>query len=266
MDYDITYNTFNIITPHLSSKPLIIFGPHITKNQSLESTYLSEYQLLTKNNLKNHDNYFSSLDLPELSESDSFSNTLKSKQLFLSHNWGTDNLNRNNHKRVKIISNYLKKNGYTVWLDEEQIIGGNIDSSMMDGINNSECVIIFVTEKYIDKINNGCNSMEYRTDNCYKEFNYANITKKKLIPILMEPIPKLLEKKGLFNFYLGNHLYIDFSKDLNKKFLEKNMKRMVRSLRSNNIFPDNNLNDEENKLKNGSKKLISYLKLYKSKS
>tara|TARA_E500000178_G_C17020549_1_gene755333 strand:+ start:692 stop:1270 length:579 start_codon:yes stop_codon:yes gene_type:complete len=158
------------------------------------------------------------------------------KQLFLSHNWGKDNLNRDNHYRVKIIGNILKKNGYTIWLDEFEIKSGNIDHSMLYGINNCECVLVFITDKYMNKINNGCENKLFRTDNCYKEFNYSNIIKKTIIPILMEPIPELLEKKGLYNFYLGNQLYIDFSNDFN---YNKSIKKLIKSLKNNNIYPKN---------------------------
>ena len=46
-------------------------------------------------------------------------------------------------------------------------------------------------------------------DNCYKEFNYANVSNKIMIPLILEPnINKLT---GIIGLYLGNQYFIDFS-------------------------------------------------------
>ena len=57
------------------------------------------------------------------------------KQIFISHAWGNDELNRDNHKRCIKLSELLEKNGYTTWIDNNEMFG-NIDSAIMKGINN----------------------------------------------------------------------------------------------------------------------------------
>ena len=43
--------------------------------------------------------------------------------VFLSHNWGLDELGRENHHHVSVIDRKLKRIGYQRWFDEEQIVG-----------------------------------------------------------------------------------------------------------------------------------------------
>jgi hypothetical protein len=78
---------------------------------------------------------------------------MTNKDIFLSHAWGTDHENRNNHHRVKLLFKQLISKGYSVWFDENDIIG-NIDNSIIKGITNSQVVIVCLTEKYCNKINN----------------------------------------------------------------------------------------------------------------
>ena len=42
-----------------------------------------------------------------------------STDVFLSHNWGTDEEGRDNHERVALINEALNKLGYCTWFDEE---------------------------------------------------------------------------------------------------------------------------------------------------
>tara|TARA_B100001093_G_scaffold504250_1_gene559783 strand:+ start:61 stop:1209 length:1149 start_codon:yes stop_codon:yes gene_type:complete len=169
------------------------------------------------------------------------------KQIFLSHTWKKDNLNRNNHIRAKFLADKLKKLGYTVWFDEYDITVGNIDASMIRGINNCECFIVCVTEKYLEKINQAANNIRIR-DNCYKEFNYANSINKAIIPILLEPNKKLINSYGLLNFYLANNLFIDFGFDFgNKTNLNKSLRKLSRALKKIGVEPFiSNCNQNQN--------------------
>ena len=99
------------------------------------------------------------------------------KQLFLSHNWGKNNINQDNHLIVKNINNLLNSlYGWTTWFDENDM-GWNLDGSMYKGISNCDIALIFLTQKYISKIQNNCLDFTYR-DNCAKECNLINIKKK----------------------------------------------------------------------------------------
>lgn len=69
---------------------------------------------------------------------------------FLSHNWGKDELGRDNHARVVHIAGALKAAGLRPWLDEE-LMAGDINNTMSEAIDDSACVVVFVTENYVKK-------------------------------------------------------------------------------------------------------------------
>ena len=62
---------------------------------------------------------------------------------FRSHHWGNDEESRDNHKRVKAISDGLRDRGIKVWLDEN-IMDEDLTNQMSDGIDNSRLVAVFV--------------------------------------------------------------------------------------------------------------------------
>jgi hypothetical protein len=65
------------------------------------------------------------------------------ENLFLSHTWGVDTLNRNIHERVRMLKNALVKLGWKVWFDEDRLIlGCNLDSEMANGIKKSDDGVI----------------------------------------------------------------------------------------------------------------------------
>ena len=163
------------------------------------------------------------------------------KDIFISHAWGKDELDRDNHERCKLIAQKLIDNGYTVWIDFNEMYG-NIDSSIMKGINNCKIVLVCLTKKYCDKINN-CAINQLTNDNCYKEWNYSLFRQKIIIPILMEPcmINIFLQKEGIIQMYLNSLMYIDFTINLEDDF---NM--LCKYLRRNNLY-----NFEEKKIYSG---------------
>ena len=91
--------------------------------------------------------------------------------VFLTHDWGEDELKRNNHDRVSKINSALKLRGFETWFDDDRMIG-RIDQQMVDGIDNTSVILVFITKRYMEKIN-GTNPK----DNCQKEFTYAENTK-----------------------------------------------------------------------------------------
>jgi len=157
----------------------------------------------------------------------------KKKQIFLSHAWGQDEEGRDNHQRVIQLANKLKSQGYTVWIDQEQIYG-NIDKSIMEGIKNCDLVVFCLTDKYINKINNAVYN-NIPSDNCYKEWSFTLFLKKQIIPIVMETSVRnnFLKDFGVIQMYLSNILYIDFSKN----FEERSFLELTRNLRQHNILP-----------------------------
>ena len=130
-------------------------------------------------------------------------NTIK-KQLFFSHSWQKDNLNRDTHKRVCELAKKLQIFGWSTWIDEENMVG-NVDAVMANGIDNADVIIVCLTEQYFKKVNITANNPSER-DNCLKEWTYANLRNKIMIPVIMEP--SLSNAKdwppGIVSLYFGS--------------------------------------------------------------
>jgi endonuclease YncB( thermonuclease family) len=145
---------------------------------------------------------------------------------FLSHNWGE---NKTNHENVKNINDALKKRGLNTWFDESKI-DGNVRFKMAEGIDNTKCVVVFITNDYRNKVN----SLDMK-DNCKYEFTYAmnQLGSQNMIPVVMEPEMKETSKlKGELGAALGSMLYIDFTNiiDIEKKYdeLYKRIQKVIR--------------------------------------
>ena len=183
------------------------------------------------------------------------------KEIFLSHAWGNDDLNRNNHERCKQLCDKLISDGYTVWFDQYDMYG-NIDSAIIKGINNCRIVLICLTKKYSEKINNAV-YQQTPNDNCYKEWNYSLFKQKILIPIIMESqmIESYLNDSGVIQMYLNSTMFINMANSieteytnlhqslkkfnvfnkLEKKIYEKKKSRENIFLLLNSLFKKNNL-------------------------
>ena len=168
---------------------------------------------------------------------------MEKKHLFFSHSWRPDNLFRDNHKRVVKLAEIMSICGWKCWIDEKEMFG-NIDACIANGINNSECILVFITESYCNKINEAANNPNIR-DNCFKEWTYANNRNKLMIPIIMEPC--LLNNNywpdGIINLYFGSTFYIDYTKD-NINTVVKNLTILLNKYNiysSNNIYPSNTI-------------------------
>eukprot|EP00299_Pterocystis_sp_00344_P017723 c8880_g1_i1.p1 GENE.c8880_g1_i1~~c8880_g1_i1.p1 ORF type:complete len:289 (-),score=49.86 c8880_g1_i1:17-883(-) len=130
--------------------------------------------------------------------------------VFISHDWGMDECQRDNHVRASRLNSALKAAGLVTWFDEEQLVG-NIPKQIADGIENSDSIIILVTRRYMEKVS-GIDSHDY----CLKEFNYATNRKssEKMIPIVMESgmvNPK--QWTGPLGFELGAQMHFRFTDD-----------------------------------------------------
>jgi len=124
---------------------------------------------------------------------------------FLSHNWGEQN---KNHAFVKKVNLELQKRGWKTWFDENQM-DGNIRFRMAEGIDNTKCVVVFITKEYRDKVN----GMDM-TDNCKYEFSYAmnQLGSQNMIPVVLETEMRDTKKwKGELGAALGSMMYVDLS-------------------------------------------------------
>lgn len=120
-------------------------------------------------------------------------------KVFASHDWGT---NGANHAKVAEVVAALRREGIEVWFDADDM-KGNILDAMCDGINTSDVVLVFVTRKYIAKVESGSDS-----DNVRREFMYAARQPQKLLPVRFEE--ELPAKwSGPVGMLLGMQLYVD---------------------------------------------------------
>jgi len=62
-------------------------------------------------------------------------------QIFLTHDWGTDELGRDNHERVKRVHTRLREHGVPSWFDEEEMRG---DINQKVGMQNTKTPCVFV--------------------------------------------------------------------------------------------------------------------------
>eukprot|EP00551_Chaetoceros_affinis_P006372 CAMPEP_0203683248 /NCGR_PEP_ID=MMETSP0090-20130426/47422_1 /ASSEMBLY_ACC=CAM_ASM_001088 /TAXON_ID=426623 /ORGANISM="Chaetoceros affinis, Strain CCMP159" /LENGTH=288 /DNA_ID=CAMNT_0050552383 /DNA_START=680 /DNA_END=1547 /DNA_ORIENTATION=- len=131
---------------------------------------------------------------------------------FLTHNWGRDSMDRDNHQRVIRFKNELQKQPGigNLWLDEERMTG-NIMEQMSNGIDQSKLVIVFITQSYINKV--AGRGPKGKKDNCYLEFTYAAM-KKDLIAVVMEESCSDPSKwDGPVGLNLCGNLYYSFNND-----------------------------------------------------
>jgi hypothetical protein len=150
--------------------------------------------------------------------------------IFLSHNWGKDELGRDNHDRVKRISQFLTGKGLVTWFDEDRMTG-NIADKMTQGIEHTICVAVFVTKTYFDKV-----AQPDERDNCKFEFQYARkrCGAQRMIPVVMEPSMKDTRCwTGQAGATLGNLLCVDMSDEINDTNCEVLYTEILRMLSIN---------------------------------
>ena len=142
--------------------------------------------------------------------------------VFLSYNWGADASGRDNHHRVSRINEELKKLGYRTWLDTDKLFG-DITEKIINRNDQANDVIIFVKEKYHEKVNG-----RDQNDEISHEFRYATTVKKmsKIITVVMEKDMLDTEKwRGLFGFQLHGNIYVDMSGEFyHEPYLNQQMK------------------------------------------
>jgi hypothetical protein len=148
---------------------------------------------------------------------------------FLTHTWMKDELGRRNHDRVTKIFDGLKRKGLNNWFDGEKM-QDDVVQQMIGGIDESNCIVVFLTKAYIEKVASG-----NPADNCFKEFSYANRTKTsaKMIAVPMEPC--CLDPKnwtGIIQMELGGLLYeANFAKDDDPAAFNENIEKLYQQIR-----------------------------------
>jgi hypothetical protein len=189
--------------------------------------------------------------------------------VFLSHNWGSDGLNRNNHERVRRFKDELERRDLKVWFDENFLPDGHdINREMAKGIQNSKvgacvcvcvCVcgctwvwvclcgvhihflhsvyppwqlfLVFVTNNYMLKIEDKTGK-----DNCGIEFDMAlnKWGRQRMLPIIMEHNMNMRRQWTGKLAMLANQLTVDYTTDEREK-LQRAAQEVVNKVR---LFKD----------------------------
>jgi len=126
------------------------------------------------------------------------------KQIMISYNWGSQPL------VVQLVQN-LKRRGYKVWIDLEQMSGSTLEA-MAQAIEESDVILMGVTEKY------------RLSANCRIEGEYSYSLKKPIIPLMMQDNYK---PTGWLGALLGSKLWFKFS---NENDLQTNLDQLVHEM------------------------------------
>ena len=124
--------------------------------------------------------------------------------IFLSHDWGTDEKMRDNHARVSELNTKLKERGLRTWFDNERMTG-DIVAMMCDGVEKSAVFLSCITHRYVSKV------ASPNDDNCKAEFSHAvrRRTTRNMIPVVMEQrMRSTASWFGPVGMRLGDVLYV----------------------------------------------------------
>jgi hypothetical protein len=128
---------------------------------------------------------------------------------FLTHAWGRESDNYENHRLVgKIYSELKTRYNMKMWFDQDYIQGSIVDE-IIAGMSHTKCMIVFLTKQYEAKIID-----EKEGKLCKLEFDNALMTfgHDRLIPVIMEeemlnPVNWSNKVKAVF----GSTKFIDFT-------------------------------------------------------
>jgi len=148
---------------------------------------------------------------------------------FLSHSWGPGGVN---HNFVGKVDDGLRREGIVTWFDKSQM-DKNVMTDIARGIDQSEVIVIFITQDYMDKVNAD------EPNACRYEFTYAAQTKPKaLIPVVRdEELLSTKNWKGVMGAQLMSSVdfYIDMTSE---KKLKEELPNLVK--RINKVKTENN--------------------------
>ena len=95
-----------------------------------------------------------------------------------------------------LVADLLQTDGYSVWLDVEQM-GGSTLGAMADAVEKAAVVVICMSEKYKN------------SPNCRTEGEYTFSLHKPIVPLLVQ---RKYRADGWLGMLVGAKLYTDFSK------------------------------------------------------
>eukprot|EP00599_Poterioochromonas_sp_BG-1_P001840 CAMPEP_0173133568 /NCGR_PEP_ID=MMETSP1105-20130129/803_1 /TAXON_ID=2985 /ORGANISM="Ochromonas sp., Strain BG-1" /LENGTH=274 /DNA_ID=CAMNT_0014045259 /DNA_START=539 /DNA_END=1359 /DNA_ORIENTATION=+ len=130
----------------------------------------------------------------------------KYTDVMISHDWGK---NGANHDRVKLIATALRNQNLRTWFDDQKIIN-DIDGEIMNGIDNTKCMIVVLTENYFKSLRNEV----HRSNYCRKEFLYGveKLGPKNIFLVVLDAKMKDRSNWGDFiKYHLPTALYHDLT-------------------------------------------------------
>ncbi len=95
----------------------------------------------------------------------------------------------------KIFEQFNTK-GYRIWFDENDMHGNSL-SAMANAIENSQCIIVCMSENY------------EKSNACRHEAEFAYVRQRFILPLVVQPKYKPLSWLG---FIIGARIYVDFTK------------------------------------------------------
>ena len=124
--------------------------------------------------------------------------------VMISYSWRTGKEHAND------LYNVLTKNGYKVWIDEQNM-AGDLRGEMAKGVANSTIVLLLISEEYKN------------SHNCEREYTLADECRKIIIPILVKDyLPP--NSSNLALIIAGKIYYKLYEKK------EENMKRILKEI------------------------------------
>eukprot|EP00457_Paulinella_chromatophora_P005212 gb/GEZN01005226.1/.p1 GENE.gb/GEZN01005226.1/~~gb/GEZN01005226.1/.p1 ORF type:complete len:544 (+),score=88.93 gb/GEZN01005226.1/:118-1749(+) len=124
--------------------------------------------------------------------------------IMVSYNW-------DNQALVMKLVNRLKRDGFQVWVDVEEMAGSTLDS-MARAVDNASAVLLGVSNKY------------KQSANCRLEAEYAVTCHKNIIPLMMQSEYK---PTGWLGLVLGSKLWINFTQSSQFEEAYKNLKKQL---------------------------------------
>ena len=135
---------------------------------------------------------------------------------FLTHEWGTQISGFATHEEVLSVSKMLIKRGFSVWVDERNL-KHYIAKGIVEGLEASKKVIVFVTERYLKRFGD-------MNTNCAKELNSAMKKGQENVEVVVLE-DKFLDPRSwkgtVFEYHLGHKSTSTFHLNRRKKVILK---------------------------------------------
>jgi hypothetical protein len=119
----------------------------------------------------------------QVSDGDNAKTVIVATHAFLTHAWGSQSDNYENHRLVGKIYGELKtRYNMKMWFDQDYIQGSIVDE-IVHGLTHTKCMIVFLTKQYQSKISDGKEGKM-----CKLEFDRGlmRFGHDRLIPVIME--------------------------------------------------------------------------------